>query len=277
MDLRIVLLLSVLGLLALPNRSLSGTLPAYAHNDYWNEHPLWDALERGYEGVEVDLYLIGGQLRLGHDREEAAKGSSFEGRYLHPLSDRVDQLGSVHGDGRRFLLNIELKEQDMSAFTELQRLLSKYSNIFTGVVAGIKRSGPIQAVLVGWHPTVEQLLAQPVRYFGIQQRPGSLGVCSRDCPADLCKMISFEFRELSRWSGVGRPPRRFGERMRRFRIERQKTPNRIVRVFNVPRSKAVYGELLASGVDYIGTKTIEDTRLLLERIGVAEPGFTWGR
>ena len=43
-----------------------GTLPAYAHNDYINTRPLHDALSLGYKGVEADVFLVEGVLRLGH-------------------------------------------------------------------------------------------------------------------------------------------------------------------------------------------------------------------
>ena len=49
-------------------------LPAYAHNDYRNEAPLSEALALGYSGVEADVYLVNGVLRLGHDRREAQRG-----------------------------------------------------------------------------------------------------------------------------------------------------------------------------------------------------------
>ena len=42
-------------------------LPAYSHNDYQNERPLAEALERGYRGVEADVYFRKGVFLLGHD------------------------------------------------------------------------------------------------------------------------------------------------------------------------------------------------------------------
>jgi hypothetical protein len=260
------------------NVATGSTLPAYAHNDYKNSRPLWDALDRGYRGVEVDVFLIGGRLLLGHHPNEAARGESLDERYLRPLARRIADLGSVHGDGRRFLLNIELKERDPAAFEELRRLLTKHAPIFTTTIDGDLRPGPVQVVLVGWHPPVAELLSLPVRRFGIQSRSPDLRISAEKCPAHLCQLISLEFRELSRWNGVGPAPLRFRERMRRFLREREQVPDRLVRVFEVPRSKTIYQELLESGVDYIGTKTIEDTRLLLDRTETnGSRQFQWGR
>lgn len=49
------------------------SLPAYSHNDYANARPLLDAFDLGFRGVEVDLFLVGGMLRVGHDRRTAAR------------------------------------------------------------------------------------------------------------------------------------------------------------------------------------------------------------
>lgn len=258
--------------------STRSTLPAYAHNDYRNSRPLEDALDRGYRGVEVDVFLIDGRLLLGHDPNEAAHGESLDERYLRPLAQRIADLGSVHGDGRSFLLNVELKERDPAAFEELRRLLARYASIFTTTIDGDLRPGPVQVVLVGWHPPAAELLSIPVRRFGIQSRSADPRISEEECPAHLCQLISIEFRELSRWNGVGPVPLRFRERMRRFLRQRQRTPGRLVRVFAVPRSKIIYQELLDNGVDYIGTKTIEDTRLLLDRIETnGSWPYRWGR
>ena len=49
----------------------SGPLPAaHAHNDYWHERPLHDALERGFCSVEADVFLVDGQLLVGHAKKE---------------------------------------------------------------------------------------------------------------------------------------------------------------------------------------------------------------
>src|SRR5262249_31499035 len=62
-----------------------GALPAYSHNDYWNAHPLHDALLLGYQGAEADVFLVNGKLQLGHERRAAAEDGSFETLYLAPL------------------------------------------------------------------------------------------------------------------------------------------------------------------------------------------------
>ena len=80
---------------------------AHSHNDYEQRRPLLDALALGYRSVEADIWLRDSELWVSH------KGRSLAGTlrelYLDPLQDRVDRLGSVHGDGEPFLLWLDLK------------------------------------------------------------------------------------------------------------------------------------------------------------------------
>ena len=39
---------------------------AHAHNDYEHKRPLFDALDRGFCSIEADIYLVGGELLVGH-------------------------------------------------------------------------------------------------------------------------------------------------------------------------------------------------------------------
>ena len=84
-------------------------LPAYAHNDYLNAHPLHDALSLGYQGVEADVFLVNGELQLGHDRRAAARDGNFETIYLAPLRAIVARCGTLTADRQPFLLTLEIK------------------------------------------------------------------------------------------------------------------------------------------------------------------------
>src|SRR5688572_2079013 len=83
--------------------------PAYAHNDYLNERPLLDALAAGMRGVEADVFLVNGVLRVGHDRDQARGAARFDSLYLAPLHDLVARCGALTEDGRPFLLTVEIK------------------------------------------------------------------------------------------------------------------------------------------------------------------------
>jgi hypothetical protein len=90
-------------------------LPAYAHNDYYNSRPLFDALAYGYRGAEADLFRVGTELLVGHERSELRGSRTLVRLYLEPLRQRQRACGHVLSDSTPFLLNIEIKEADPEA------------------------------------------------------------------------------------------------------------------------------------------------------------------
>ena len=89
--------------------AVGASLPAYAHNDYENHRPLYDALALGYQGVEVDVHLVRGALLVGHGLADVRPTRTLESLYLHPLRAWVERCGRVL-PGRPFLLNIKLSQ-----------------------------------------------------------------------------------------------------------------------------------------------------------------------
>src|SRR3990172_9175630 len=78
---------------------------AHAHNDYWHERPLFDALDHGFTSVEADVFLRDGNLLVGHELAELKPESTLESLYLDPLARRVRENGGrVYPNGDRFFL-----------------------------------------------------------------------------------------------------------------------------------------------------------------------------
>jgi hypothetical protein len=90
-------------------------LHAHSHNDYLREHPLCDAISHGFTSVEADVWLLGGELLVGHTAEEALAGNkTLQDEYLWPLQNMIAEQGAVYPGLRQpFQLVIELKGQDV--------------------------------------------------------------------------------------------------------------------------------------------------------------------
>ena len=70
---------------------------AHAHNDYEHTRPLHDALDHGFTSVEADVWLVDGELRVGHDLADTRPGRTLESLYLAPLDRRAhDNAGRVY-------------------------------------------------------------------------------------------------------------------------------------------------------------------------------------
>ena len=227
-------------------------LSAYAHNDYANARPLTDALALGYRGVEADVFLVDGVLRLGHDRRRARTGAPFEARYLMPLQAVLVRCAPLQIDGAPFLLAVELKEPSRAAYDALVASLARYPAV----------TAAVEVVLVGWHPGPAVLSSAPVP-LGRQHRLRTPDAVPADALDGGVRLLSLDYgKTVGRWW-----VRRGGRRrwLAALRATKAAHPARWLRAHNVPVDPEVYRALLAAGVDLIGTKALPASARLLER------------
>ena len=128
---------------------------AHAHNDYLHDRPLFDALDRGFCSVEADIYLVDGELRVGHSRSELKAGSTLESLYLEPLKQIVSRNkidgqpqdqdggkagrasnGRVYPGGPVFTLLIDIKTDGETVYQHLHQVLTGYRDILCRVENG---------------------------------------------------------------------------------------------------------------------------------------------
>lgn len=236
----------------------SVSLPAYAHNDYQNERPLLEAVDRGLRGVEVDLFLIDGQLHVGHDRGEARRrGATLESMYLLPLRKIIERCGTPTNDGRSFLLAIELKESSRNAHDSLVAVLQRHPTLFKSAAG---KNPPIEVVLVGWHPPDQRpivLSEGDHAVFAGRQLAVHLRLLSSQADAlrdltDRVRVISVDYgKTIGRsWASAHRR----AEWLAALRRVKGTEPGRLLRIHNVPHDAMLYAVLLDAGVDLIGVR-----------------------
>jgi hypothetical protein len=239
------------------------TLPAYAHNDYANPRPLLDALALGYRGVEADVVLVGGELRVGHDRKAARHGATLETQYLVPLRSIVERCGTLTGDSRPFLFTVDLKEPSRPAYETLVALLARYRTLVTPSrgTAGDERSGTpaVDIVLVGWYPPPTSDGPQPLgRHERLRRSDGR----AIEMPDPSVRLVSLDYgKTAGRWWVTASGRQRW---FATVRATKSALPALAIRAHNVPVDLAVYRELISAGVDLIGTKDLVATARLLD-------------
>jgi hypothetical protein len=245
-------------------------LPAYAHNDYANPHPLSDALELRYRGVEADVLLRGGELRVAHAASETRPGRNLEALYLRPLRTIVHQCGHVLAPSTPFLLNIELKERSRAGYDSLIALLQRYADLLE---PPDPRLGvpPVEIILVGWYPLLGDSTPDPRLRLWRQQRITSLSPSPGPQSTIAVRLVSLDYGKTIGWSGRGPLPARAAGWLARLRAVKGEGPGRLARAYNVPIDPAVYRLLLEAGVDLIGTKRLVASREVLLTLGAA-PG-----
>ena len=245
-------------------------LPAYAHNDYANPHPLHDALELGFRGVEADVLLRGGELRVGHEASATRPGRDLETLYLEPLREVVHRCGRVLTSSAPFLLNIELKERSPAGYDSLRALFERYADLLEPLRAGLD-GPPVEVILVGWYPPLTDSTPNRESRLWRQQRLTTLSPDAGSEATPAVRLISLDYGKKIGWSGRGPPPDRAESWLARLRAAKAEGPGRQARAYNVPVDPAVYRLLLEGGVDLIGTKRLAESRQVLLTLGVASP------
>lgn len=244
-------------------------LPAYSHNDYANPHPLYDAWELGFRGVEVDILLRGGELRVAHDASATRPGRNLETLYLRPLRLIVQRCGHILPAPTPFLLNIELKESSRAGYDSLLALLGRYADLFEAPAD--LSAPPVEIILVGWHPPLADSISGPGHPLWHQERITTLSPGSAMQPRVAVRLVSLDYGKTIGWSGRGPLPEKAARWLARLRAAKDEASGRRARAYNVPIDPAVYRLLLEGGVDLIGTKRLLPTRQVLLGLGPDSP------
>lgn len=226
---------------------------AHAHNDYHHPRPLFDALDHGFASVEADVYLVEGQLLVGHDPWELRTDRTLESLYLKPLRERVDaNEGSVFGDGSELTLLIDIKSDGPKTYTALSKLLTNYAVILSRVSDGKLLRAAIRVVISGNRPT-ELIAAENPRYAAIDGRFPDL---DGKQPAHLIPLVSENWRSHFSWDGNGEMPAAEREKLRDL-AARCHAQHRRLRFWATPETPECWSELLAANVDLIGTDNLD--------------------
>lgn len=231
----------------------------HSHNDYENDQPLFKALGHGFTSVEVDIYLIDGELYVSHDRpSDLTQVSTLEALYLDPLQKHIDKnKGKVYpGYNEFFYLMIDVKTDPDSTYSVLRSKLHEYESIIS-VIRNFndQPDKPIKVFISGNRP-VEQLLSDPIKYAGLDGRPKEL---KDKTPSAFMPVISDDFRRHMSWDGTGDIDSIELDQVARL-ISDAHDQGKKVRFWAAPDSPEAWEFLLSIGVDLINTDRIIEFR-----------------
>jgi hypothetical protein len=243
-------------LLSADSCQTAALLPAYAHNDYRNRRPLHDALALGYRGVEADVFRVGTELVVGHDRAVLRGPSTLAHVYLRPLRDRLHTCGYVLSDSTPFFLNIELKEADPVAFQYLLRQLREVEELFTAQPTG---RPAVQVTLVGWWPSPDSVTWPD--YLRVQLAIEQLDNIPVIDSARVA-FVSVDYGKFVRWGGRGAVPNAAKQTLAAAR-ESARSVAAPLRMHHVPVDAAIYRWLMSEGVTLIGVSDLKRSRTIL--------------
>jgi glycerophosphoryl diester phosphodiesterase len=227
---------------------------AHAHNDYAHARPLLDALDQGFLSVEADVYLVDGELRVGHDRKDLKPGRTLESLYLNPLAERVRKhKGTVYGQPGMLTLLVDIKEDGAKVQEALTQRLPKYRPMLTERRGSTVRALAVQVVLSG------------ARTADCAAGDGFLFKDGR--PADIndepyrTPLISESYETALGTSASPLPSEartKLDDLVRRIHASGKR-----FRLWGTPDGPITWGELQTAGLDLINTDRLADLRKFL--------------
>jgi hypothetical protein len=251
----------------------------HAHNDYAHPHPLFDALHHGFVGVEADVFLVGKELRLAHDKvDDWSTVPTLEAAYLTPLSELKTwrNSGGIYPDGTPLLLLVDIKTPEIPTYQRLHEVFAAYEAANPGLFTTYTRSpdghykvkrGAVNVIISGNRPR-EAMAAQPLRYAGYDGRPSDIGPDLRpdESPA-FVPLISENWEKVFtgelKWDGAGPMPAATREKLKQL-VGAVHAEGKMLRFWKLPAdAPAVWGPLYDAGVDLINT---DDLRGLAEHL-----------
>ncbi|MEV5515709.1 phosphatidylinositol-specific phospholipase C/glycerophosphodiester phosphodiesterase family protein [Streptomyces flaveolus] len=240
---------------------------AHAHNDYEHPRPLLDALDHRFGSVEADIYLVGDQLLVAHDPEDLDPARTLESLYLDPLAARVRaHHGRVYrGERRSLQLLVDIKTEGAATYRELDRHLRRYKHLFTTCAHGRVHPGAVTVVVSGDRAARVPMAAQSTRRAFYDGRLTDLGTSA---PASFVPLISDNWTLNFTWQGVGAFLEAERSKLRDI-VGAAHGRGQRVRFWATPdlpgaARDAVWGELLAAGVDHLNTDDLPGLEAFLD-------------
>lgn len=279
----LVLLTSLLctGLVAVPgavaapsHRSTVQPLErAHAHNDYEHDRPLLDALAHGFTSAEADVWLVDGELHIGHDGPDLTR--TLRETYLEPLAQRFrENGGAIHPRwDESFRLLVDVKSAGPATWPVIERQLAEYPQLFTAYRQGRVHERAVTAVISG-NRDLAAMQAATTRFSFYDGRLADLGT---GIPASVMPLVSDNWTKHFTWQGVGPMPATERARLRAI-VAQAHASGYDVRFWAtpdaaLPNREAVWRELVAADVDVLNTDDLAGLQRFLLAEDPAEQGL----
>lgn len=251
-------------MLLFPRTSLSQNvtfLPnAYAHNDYWHKHPLFDALDNGFTYVEADVYLRKGQLVVAHMLPVLQHTRTLNKLYLDPLSHffKNDSMGVINP---QITLMIDIKSEPEKTYQALASVLHQYESLLSYYENGALHKRAVTIVITG-HKPIRTIKGLDSRYVFIDE--DLIQMAKENNPSNLFPIASCRYGRIASKDEEALSKEEKQTLCKYVQLAHQN--GKIVRLWASPENTKVWKELLSCGVDLINTnKLVELKTFLLNR------------
>ena len=207
----------------------------HSHNDYEQPRPFHLAWEQGFGSIEADVYRVGDELLVAHNRPDARPDRTLRSLYLDPLAAALhaERRRRPFSPLRRLQLLIDLK--DSTAISLLVRQLQPYRKAFRSV----------RVVVSGERPPAARWPDYPGFIF-FDGRPHE-----KYTPASWAK-VGLVSQSVTALSKAGPQAPATAAAVQAF-VKMAHAQGRPARLWGMPDTPASFALQRSWGLDYIGT------------------------
>jgi len=245
-----------------PNEKAGYHIYGHAHNDYEHLRPLLDALDNRFYSVEADFWMMDKTLAVAHNKGETIadyKGTLKE-LYLDPLQKRVDEHGSVHGDGLPFYLWLDIKDGRSEVHPVLHELLQNYSMLTVFTDSSVEAK-PVTIILTGDHQSKSSF----VEHYDERRVCRDSNFYQPDDPAADHKWqwYALNWKSYIQWDGTGGIPKEQYQKLLSI-VNTIHAKGKKVRFYSTPDMSSYWDLALKTGIDHINTDKLPELNTFLE-------------
>ena len=224
----------------------------HSHNDYMQARPLDEALENGFNSIEIDVFPLNGDLLVAHSAKEIKPDRTIESLYFDKLSARAKaNKGAIYpGSRTTFWIMVDIKRNGEEAYTTLKQIIDRYPDL-----KPTKRNPKIRFVISGNRP-YDLIAADNGAYAGID---GEFPDLEKHYSNEVMPWISGEWGKAFKWNGEGEIGPEDAAKMKE-RVNAIHGQRKLVRFWGSPDNERTWQAQWNAGVDLINTDHISELR-----------------
>ncbi len=219
----------------------------HSHNDYEQPVPFWMAWQEQFGSIEADIWLVNGQVLVGHSREEIKNERTLEEYYVKPLLTCIrENNGHPYADTTRLLqILIDVKMDSVNTLNALIALLDRYPEL--------EHTPQLTWVISGNRPAPDTYTSYPpfILFDGVLRRQYTAAEYSK------ISMLSDDLQYYTRWDGTAVLPAPTRKTIQEA-VDRAHSLHLPVRFWDAPDTPEAWRQLMDLHVDYLNTDHIRE-------------------